>query len=134
MADSYKILVTGAAGFIGSHLTERLLSMGHYVYALDNFDEFYDPSIKRRNLLNCLHQPNFTLIEADIRDRDRLAAIFELYEFDLIIHLAAMAGVRPSLENPHLYTQVNVNGSQNLLELAAKHKIKPFIFASSSSV
>lgn len=134
MADQLKILVTGAAGFIGSHLSERLLKEGHRVYALDNFDSFYDPSIKRRNLSNCLHHPHFTLIEADIRDKDRLKAIFELHDFDQIVHLAAMAGVRPSILNPGLYAEVNIQGTLNLLELAALKEIKPFVFASSSSI
>ncbi|HNX38188.1 MAG TPA: SDR family NAD(P)-dependent oxidoreductase [Candidatus Cloacimonadota bacterium] len=134
MAEKSSVLVTGAAGFIGSHLTERLLQDGYSVFALDNFCDFYDPYIKRTNIENCLHNPDFTLIEADIRDRERLDAVFELYPIDMVIHLAAMAGVRPSIENPGLYNDVNINGTLNLLEASAKKGIKHFVFASSSSV
>lgn len=134
MADPGNILVTGAAGFIGSHLSQRLLAEGYRVFALDNFSDFYDPYIKRKNIEDCLHHPGFTLIEADIRDHKRINAIFELYPIDMVVHLAAMAGVRPSIENPQLYAEVNVSGTVNLLAAAAQKGIKNFIFASSSSV
>ncbi|MEF3694925.1 MAG: NAD-dependent epimerase/dehydratase family protein [Candidatus Cloacimonadota bacterium] len=134
MAEIRNILVTGAAGFIGSHLCERLLEEGYAVYGLDNFDPFYEPSLKRRNLSGVLHHPSFTLIEADIREADRLQAIFELYDFDAIIHLAAMGGVRHSIRYPELFAEVNVSGTLNLLEAAKTKEIKPFIYASSSSV
>jgi UDP-glucuronate 4-epimerase len=128
----HKILVTGAAGFIGSHLCERLLDNGLSVVGVDNFDDFYDPQIKRRNIINCLKNKNFRLIEADIRDRNAMEKAAEGIE--MIVHLAARAGVRPSIEQPMLYCDVNINGTMVLLEAAKKHKIDKFIFASSSSV
>ena len=128
-----KALVTGAAGFIGSHLTERLLAQGHTIIAVDNFDDFYDPRIKRRNIESCLKNENFRLIETDIRDVDAMdKAIGDGVE--VIVHLAAKAGVRPSIADPLLYADVNVNGTTVLLDSARKHSIDKFIFASSSSV
>ncbi|MBN1391608.1 MAG: GDP-mannose 4,6-dehydratase [Sedimentisphaerales bacterium] len=128
-----KVLVTGAAGFIGSHLSERLLNNGLTVVGVDNFDDFYDPQIKRRNIEDCLKNKNFRLFEADIRDSAAMAqAVGDGIE--IIVHLAARAGVRPSIENPLLYADVNINGTMVLLEAARKHKISKFIFASSSSV
>ncbi|GAG92414.1 unnamed protein product, partial [marine sediment metagenome] len=128
-----KALVTGAAGFIGSHLTERLLADGSTVIGIDNFDEFYSADVKRSNIENCLKNDNFRLIEADIRDS---AVMDETIAsgFDIIVHLAARTGVRPSIKNPALYADVNINGTMVLLEAAKKHKINKFIFASSSSV
>ncbi|MHC4691713.1 MAG: GDP-mannose 4,6-dehydratase [Planctomycetota bacterium] len=128
-----KVLVTGAAGFIGSHLCERLLEDGCVVLGVDNFDDFYDPKIKRSNIAGCLENKNFQLVEADIRDRP---AIDETVgkDIDIIVHLAARAGVRPSIVQPLLYADVNINGTGILLEAAKKHKISKFIFASSSSV
>jgi len=126
-------LVTGAAGFIGSHLTERLLAQGHTIIAVDNFDDFYDPRMKRRNIESCFKNENFRFIEADIRDVDAMdKAIGDGVE--VIVHLAAKAGVRPSIADPLLYTDVNVNGTTVLLHSARKHSIDKFIFASSSSV
>ncbi len=128
-----KILITGAAGFIGSHLSERLLSDGHIVVCIDNFDDFYDPKVKRNNIESCLRNKNFQLIEADIRDGAAMdKAIADGIE--VIVHLAARAGVRPSIAHPMLYNDVNVNGTMVLLEAAKKHKINKFIFGSSSSV
>ena len=128
-----KALITGAAGFIGSHLCERLLADGWAVAGVDNFDNFYEPRIKRRNISDCLRNENFRLIEADIRDRDAMdRAIGD--GVDVIVHLAARAGVRPSIAQPVLYADVNINGTLNLLEAAKKYEIKKFIFASSSSV
>jgi UDP-glucuronate 4-epimerase len=128
-----KALVTGAAGFIGSHLSERLLSDGFVVVGLDNFDDFYDPEIKRQNIEDCLKNKNFQLIEADIRDSAAMdKAVGDGIE--IIVHLAARAGVRPSIEKPLLYADVNINGTMVLLEAAKKHKIDKFVFASSSSV
>jgi UDP-glucuronate 4-epimerase len=128
-----KVLITGAAGFIGSHLSESLLNDGLTVVGVDNFDDFYDPRIKRRNIDSCLGSKNFRLIEADIRD---FAAMDRVIgdDIDIIVHLAARAGVRPSIEKPLLYADVNVNGTMVLLEAAKKHKVNKFIFASSSSV
>jgi UDP-glucuronate 4-epimerase len=128
-----KVLVTGAAGFIGSHLCERLLAEGWKVAGVDNFDDFYDPQIKRKNIDGCLKNSNFQLIEADVRDS---AAINEAAgdDTEVIVHLAARAGVRPSIAQPLLYADVNVNGTIVLLESAKKHKVNKFIFGSSSSV
>jgi len=126
-------LVTGAAGFIGSHLSERLLSGGWRVVGLDSFDTFYDPAVKRRNLIRSIANPNFSLIEGDIRD---VAAVNRAFAggIDVVVHLAARAGVRPSIEDPLLYQDVNVNGTCVMLEAARRHNVPRFIFASSSSV
>ncbi|MDA3813520.1 MAG: GDP-mannose 4,6-dehydratase [Candidatus Cloacimonetes bacterium] len=128
-----KILVTGAAGFIGSHLCEALVKE-HDVIGIDNFCDFYDIKIKRNNIKGLGRCDNFQIIKADIRSKDELEDVFSHHKFDLIIHLAAMAGVRPSIADPVLYTEVNVNGTVNLLEQCKKQNIKKFIFASSSSV
>jgi len=128
-----RVLITGAAGFIGSHLCERLLADGWTVMGIDNFDDFYDPQIKRINISDCLKNKNFQLIEADIRDGIAMdKAVGDGVE--IIVHLAAKAGVRPSIAQPLLYTDVNVNGTMVLLEAAKKHKVGKFIFGSSSSV
>ena len=129
-----RVLVTGGAGFIGSHLTQRLLDNRDAVICLDNFNDFYDPRIKRRNILSFTDNPDFTLIEGDIRDGDLLARVFGDQSPDVVIHLAAMAGVRPSIEDPVLYQDVNVNGTCVLLETASKFPLSNFIFGSSSSV
>ncbi len=127
-----RVLVTGAAGFIGSHLCERLLADGWMVIGVDNFDDFYDPQIKRQNISECLQNENFQLIEADIRD---IAAMDDaINDVEIIVHLAAKAGVRPSIAQPLLYADVNINGTMVLLEAAKKHKVDKFIFSSSSSV
>jgi UDP-glucuronate 4-epimerase len=128
-----KVLITGAAGFIGSHLSERLLDDSLMVVGLDNFDDFYDPRIKRQNIKGCLKNKNFQLVEADIRDS---AAMDKTVGsgVEIIVHLAAKAGVRPSIEKPLLYADVNINGTMVLLEAAKKHKVNKFIFGSSSSV
>lgn len=129
------ILVTGGAGFIGSHLVEKLLAEKTWnVSALDNFNEFYSPEIKRANIVSTLENPNFKIYETDICDAENLRKIFAENSFDVIVHLAAWAGVRPSLMNPKLYTQVNVYGTLNLLELAKEFNVKQFVFGSSSSV
>ncbi|MGE5295810.1 MAG: NAD-dependent epimerase/dehydratase family protein [Solirubrobacterales bacterium] len=128
-----RALVTGAAGFIGSHLTERLLRNGWTVVGLDNFDAFYDPAIKRRNIAGCLSHPAFRLVEADIRDKTAMEQAVELGT-DVIVHLAARAGVRPSIAEPALYADVNINGTVTLLETARLRGVPKFVFASSSSV
>lgn len=128
------VLVTGGAGFIGSHLTENLLQENHNVVCLDNFNTYYDPQLKRKNIQWSQHFPNYTLVEHDILDLEFLQSFFQTYSFDIIVHLAARAGVRPSIQQPLLYEQVNVQGTMNLLEMCKKHKIKKFVFASSSSV
>lgn len=129
------ILVTGGAGFIGSHLVDRLLSEGIWrVRVLDDFNDFYAPEIKRRNVRAHLQNPEYRLYEADIRDSARLEEIFRAEKFDCIVHLAARAGVRPSLAEPLLYTETNITGTLNLLELARTYQVKQFVFGSSSSV
>jgi UDP-glucuronate 4-epimerase len=130
-----KILVTGGAGFIGSHLVDRLLSEGGWqVSVVDDFNDFYDPAIKRANVRRQKENQNYRLFETDIRDKEALAQVFKENAFYCIVHLAARAGVRPSLQLPLLYSETNVNGTLNLLELAREHRIKQFVFGSSSSV
>ncbi len=128
-----KALVTGAAGFIGSHLTERLLKDGWTVVGVDSFDPFYDPRIKRSNIAGSLSHPAFRLVEADIRDKAAMERAVEP-DTDVIVHLAARAGVRPSIAEPALYADVNINGTVTLLEIAKQRKVPKFVFASSSSV
>ena len=129
-----KILLTGGAGFIGSHLTEELLRDGNEVICVDNFNDYYDPDIKRRNIKQILDNPHYQLVEADILDGKKLESIFSSQNIDTIIHLAARAGVRPSIQQPLLYERVNVQGTMNLLEICRQYEIKDFVFASSSSV
>jgi UDP-glucuronate 4-epimerase len=128
-------LVTGGAGFIGSHVCERLLRDGHSVWAFDDLNDFYDPAHKRRNLreLQALAKP-FEFIHGDITDRAALDEAFSSVKFDQVIHLAARAGVRPSLLRPALYQHVNVEGTVNVLEAARLNGVKKIIMASSSSV
>ena len=128
------ILVTGGAGFIGSHLIEALLRDGRDVVVLDNFDAFYDPAVKRRNLAAFAGRPGFTLVEGDIRDEKRVEAIFGSHRIGVVVHLAARAGVRPSIEQPLLYSDVNLNGTVVLLEACRRHNVGKFVFGSSSSV
>ncbi len=129
------VLVTGGAGFIGSHLVARLLAEGGWrVHVVDDFNDFYDPEVKRRNVAPHLGREEFRLHEADIRDRAALERVFEGAGFDVIVHLAARAGVRPSLLEPVLYAETNINGTLNLLELARAHGAPQFVFGSSSSV
>ena len=135
------ILVTGGAGFIGSHLSERLLKEGNKVLVIDNFNNYYDPAIKRNNveevkktcIENNISLENYKVFEGDIRDNDFLKEVFS-NKIDSIVHLAAMAGVRPSIENPSLYYDVNITGTVNLLERCRETGVKQFVFASSSSV
>jgi len=126
------VLLTGAAGFIASHLSEHLLDKGSSVVGLDNFDDFYDPAIKEGNLAQTRDHDAFTLVRGDIRDLGVLAGLPE--GIDTIVHIAARAGVRPSIAQPALYCDVNVTGTLNLLEFARARGITRFIFASSSSV
>ncbi|HVU08197.1 MAG TPA: SDR family NAD(P)-dependent oxidoreductase [Verrucomicrobiae bacterium] len=128
-------LVTGGAGFIGSHVCERLLRDGHSVWAFDDLNDFYDPQLKRKNIrdIQSLAKP-FEFVHGDLTDVAALDEIFSSIQFDQVIHLAARAGVRPSLEQPALYQRVNVEGTVNLLEAARKNDAKKIILASSSSV
>ena len=130
-----RMIVTGGAGFIGSNLVDRLLREGHEVVAVDSLDSFYNPAIKRANLAEALASPNFRFAESDIRDRAAMLNLFQTFLPNAIIHLAARAGVRPSIEQPALYADVNVLGTVNLLDAACALTEKPkFVFASSSSV
>jgi UDP-glucuronate 4-epimerase len=128
-------LVTGGAGFIGSHVCERLLHNKHAVWAFDDLNNFYDPQLKRRNLreIQSLTKP-FEFVHGNVTNRAALDEIFSSVKFDQVIHLAARAGVRPSLEEPALYQRVNVEGTVNVLEAARKNRVKKIIIASSSSV
>lgn len=135
------ILVTGGAGFIGSHLSERLLKEGNKVLVIDNFNNYYDPEIKRNNVEevkktcaeNNIPLENYKVFEGDIRDNKFLKEVFS-NKIDSIMHLAAMAGVRPSIVDPSLYYDVNITGTVNILENCRENNIKQFVFASSSSV
>ena len=128
------ILVTGAAGFIGSQLCERLVARGDAVVGLDNFNDFYDPAIKHGNLTGLLAGTGFRLAEGDIRDAALVKSLFAESGFDGVIHLAAMAGVRPSLQQPAHYHDVNCTGTTVLLEAARDADVSRFVFGSSSSV
>ncbi len=134
MSSKPHILVTGGAGFIGSHLVRRLLARGDRVTVLDDFNDFYDPARKRANVAPLLGRADYHLVEGDIRDEAKVEALFAAGGFDGVVHLAARAGVRPSLREPILYEDVNCIGTLRLLEAARKHGPKIFIFGSSSSV
>ena len=127
-------LITGGAGFIGSSLSEKLVKEGNKVIAIDNFCDFYNPKVKESNVKELLKNENFKLYRKDIRDREALKQIFEENKIDVVMHLAAMAGVRPSIENPVLYQDVNCMGTQNILEEMKAHNCKNLVMASSSSV
>jgi UDP-glucuronate 4-epimerase len=128
------ILVTGGAGFIGSHVVDRLLADGRDVVVLDSFDEFYSPAAKRRNLESALRHPAFRLVSGDIRDAASVDAAFDAAPIDAVIHLAARAGVRPSIADPALYASVNLDGTVLLLEACRRRGVSRFVFGSSSSV
>lgn len=128
------ILITGGAGFIGSHLVDALLKRGEKITVIDDFNDFYDPKLKRENASIHASNPAYRLIEADIRERASVEKAFEETRFDAVCHLAARAGVRPSIEQPLLYEEVNCVGTLNLLEAARKTGVGNFVFASSSSV
>ncbi len=129
-----KVLVSGAAGFIGSNLAEKLARRGDEVVGLDNFNDYYDPAKKRTNEQRLAAYPNFKMIEADIRDREQVLALFEEERFESVAHLAALAGVRPAVKYPDLYVEVDYNGSQNLMDAARFTQVQNFVFASTSSV
>ena len=126
------ILVTGGAGFIGSHLVEALLADGHTITVFDDFNHYYDPQIKRLNVSG--FQDQVTIVEGDIRDAILVERTFAKGDFDTVIHLAARAGVRPSIQSPKLYFTTNIDGTFNLIDACRHHKVNDFIFASSSSV
>ena len=127
-----RILVTGGAGFIGSHLVEKLLATGHEVSILDDFNDFYDPQIKRANVAG--FAKNVAIHQVDLRDGAAVGQLFQRQKVDVVVHLAARAGVRPSILQPQLYFDTNVSGTLHLLEAARQSGIERFIFASSSSV
>lgn len=129
-----KILITGAAGFIGSHLVDRLLEDGHQVLGLDNFNEFYDPKLKERNLKTALENPNFELVRGDICDSRLVDSVFSSFKPERLVHLAAWAGVRPSIETPAIYSDVNLGGTVNVFQACVTHGVDRICFASSSSV
>lgn len=128
------ILVTGGAGFIGSHLVEALLARGDRVICLDNFSDYYSPARKRDNLRGCLGNPSFVLVEGDIRDRALVSQVFATYQPQRVAHLAAMAGVRYSIPRASLYVDVNIRGTVNLLDMAQEYGVENFIQASTSSI
>lgn len=128
------ILVTGGAGFIGSHLCGSLLKNGHRVVCLDNFDSFYDPKIKEQNIGECQGNASFRLYRGDIRDKNALRHLFREQTIDAVVHLAAKAGVRPSILDPADYMDVNVNGTACLLEAMREAGVQRFVFGSSSSI
>jgi UDP-glucuronate 4-epimerase len=127
-----RILVTGGAGFIGSHLVEKLLGLGHEVTVVDDFNDFYDPQIKRRNIAGVAKE--IQVHQIDLRDEGAVRNVFRRAKFDVVAHLAARAGVRPSIQQPQLYYDTNVRGTLHLLEAARATGVERFIFASSSSV
>ena len=129
-----KFLVTGGAGFIGSHVCDSLLENGDSVVCVDNFNDYYDSKIKERNIESCLTNDSFKLYRVDITNISDLTNVFEKELPQVVIHLAARAGVRPSIINPFIYEEVNVKGTLNLLELTKQYKVKNFVFGSSSSV
>ena len=131
---SQTVLVTGAAGFIGSNLVERLINLDYRVVGLDYFDDTREPKIEWCNIQQPGSSERFTLIQGDIRDRELLRGLFSKYDFDRVVHLAAKAGVRPSLDQPLLYEEINVQGTINLLEESRLTSVKRFILSSSSSV
>ena len=129
-----RVLITGAAGFIGSHLADRLLARGDAVIGFDNFNDYYDPAIKRANVAGALENKDCVLHEGDLCDEARVRAVFEQERPDVVVHLAARAGVRPSLKDPNLYHRVNVIGSQHILDACRDFEPSHLVFASSSSV
>jgi UDP-glucuronate 4-epimerase len=129
-----RYLITGGAGFIGSSLADALLARGDQVICLDNFNPYYDPARKRRNVAAALDRPGYTLVEGDFRDQALLEQIFAEHRPEALAHLGGMANPRYSVDHPHLYTDVNVRGSLNLFELAGRHGLRSLVYASTSSV
>ena len=131
---SRTILVTGGAGFIGSHLINNLLNKGDNIVCIDNLNEFYNPSIKKLNQVNHYEYDHYEFYEGDILDEGLVKSIFKNHDIEIVIHLAAMAGVRPSISNPSLYTEVNIIGTRIILDAMVESNVERLIFASSSSV
>ena len=129
-----KVLVTGGAGFVGSSLSEQLIKRGDTVLAIDNFSDYYSPERKRENVKPLLNEENYKLVEGDFTSRELLAELFNDFKPDVIAHMGAMANVRYSVKNPGIFIDVNIVGTNNLLEEAVKHNVKNFVFASTSSV
>ncbi|ABU60296.1 MULTISPECIES: NAD-dependent epimerase/dehydratase family protein [Roseiflexus] len=129
-----RYLITGGAGFIGSHLSEALLARGDQVVCIDNFNDYYDPVRKRRNIARALAHPGYTLVEADFRDAEIMDRVFAQYRPQRVAHIGAMAGPRPSMRNPALYEEVNVRGTLTILETAARYEVEGLVLASTSSV
>lgn len=129
-----KVLVTGAAGFIGSHVATRLLARGDSVVGLDNLNDYYDPQLKKDRLARLTEHPHFLFLKENVSDRQAIAAAFSEGGFDTVVHLAAQAGVRYSIENPHVYVDSNVTGFLNILEGCRHQKVKHLVYASTSSV
>lgn len=129
-----RVLVTGAAGFIGSNVADGLLDLGHHVTGLDNFDPYYDPAQKRRNILSARERSNYEFVEGDVRSATQLSDAFDLAKPDVVVHLAARAGVRASVEDPVIYTEVNELGGLRLLMEAHRRGNVPIVYASTSSV
>ena len=128
------ILVTGAAGFVGSHVVDALLAAGNKVIAVDNLNDYYNPDFKEGNISGHLGNANYSIEKIDIRDKEAVDSVFAKHKIDKIIHLAARAGVRPSIEDPLIYEQTNVLGTMHLLNAAKENKIQQFVFGSSSSI
>lgn len=129
-----RYLITGGAGFIGSHLSDALLARGDQVVSVDNFNDYYDPKRKRRNIAHALTHPGYTLVEADFRDAETMDRVFAQYRPQRVAHIGAMAGPRPSMRNPALYEDVNVRGTLTILETAARYAVEGLVLASTSSV
>ncbi len=129
-----KVLVTGAAGFIGMHVSQILLARGDQVIGVDNLNDYYDPQLKHNRLARLTSHPAFEFVKLDVADRDGMSALFAHHGFDRVVHLAAQAGVRYSLENPHAYIESNIVGFTNILEGCRHHQVKHLVYASSSSV
>lgn len=129
-----RYLITGGAGFIGSSLADALLARGDEVICLDNFNPYYDPARKRRNIAAALDRPGYTLVEGDFRDQALLEQIFAAHRPEALAHIGGMANPRYSVAHPHLYTDVNVRGSLNLFDLAGRHGLRSLVYASTSSV
>jgi UDP-glucuronate 4-epimerase len=129
-----KVLVTGAAGFIGMHVSQILLARGDEVVGLDNLNDYYDPQLKHDRLARLTGKPGFRFVKMSVEDREGMAALFAAEKFERVVHLAAQAGVRYSLENPHAYIDANIQGFMNVLEGCRHHQVQHLVYASSSSV